>query len=468
MSPRTEACARPLLGGAGMAPAGRGVCGEERWKLVGLLCCCNAVLYVNRANMSVAVTFMYAEDQTAERAQVLAAFYYGYPLVQIFAGQWAAQLGGKRVLFVAALLWSMATLLIIPAYGLGAWAVMLARAAVGLAEGVNYPAQMALLSAWIPMEERSRAFSLLSAGEPVGTMGAMLGCAFLAHVAGWQSVFALSALLAVLWACAFACLVERSPEASRKISAEELAYIQRSRGQLDLQAAVGWRGVPWGKFLRSQALLAIMVPHICYNWGYYLCLSVLPDYFQTNFHMDYAEMGFVTVLPYLVLCVVENLGGWVADNVLLQRWGLPLAWTRKLCSALGLGGMGCCYLVLRTLPACPDSSCSSAGLAVACITGAVGIGGLCFSGFQVNFLDISPRFASHLYGISNTVASLPGILGVMSLAWFNGNFDSVFAFAALLQLIGAAWYVALGRADDQRYEVPAGPLAEECVEGCRL
>jgi len=185
-------------------------------------------------------------------------------------------------------------------------------------------------------------------------------------------------------------------------------------------------------------------------------------------------MGILTVLPYATLFIVDNLVGWVADGLLLQRWGWSLVTIRKLCTVLSLGGAGSFFLVLRTLPSCADSHCGALGVAAACVTGAVGIGGISFSGFQVNFLDISPRFSSQLMGMSNTIASLPGIFGIMSLSWFNGSFKSVFTFAAALEFLGAAWYLALGRAEDQHYEVQASQPAD-CVgpqtsltEGCRL
>ena len=45
-----------------------------------------------------------------------------------------------------------------------------------------------------------------------------------------------------------------------------------------------------------------------------------------------------------------------------------------------------------------------------CLTLAVGGGGFAFSGFYVNHLDIAPPFAGILMGITNTVATLPGII----------------------------------------------------------
>lgn len=438
--------------------------GRQRWRLVFLLMCCNAVLYINRANMSIAVTFMYGPEETIQRARVLASFYCGYPLSQITAGHLAGRFGGKRVLLTAAVVWSCATLLIVPAYHMGPWTVCVARALVGLAEGANYPAIMALLSAWIPPEERSQAFSFLAAGESVGTVAAMLGCTFLAQLAGWQAVFVASAVSGACWCLAFAALAATAPEAHAGITAEELARIRGALTCAGEEARGLAAAVPWRRLLSSVALWAIIVPHFCFNWGYYLCLSVLPDYYQTNFHASYDELGILSLFPYLVLILVENSAGWIADQVFLERWSWPLLFVRKLCTFIALVGTSIFFFLLRTVPPCApnQSDCWSIRLAAIYVTCAVGIGGVAFSGFQVNFLDISPRYSPHLMGISNTLASIPGVLGTMSLAWFGGDFASVFTFAAFVQLVGAAWYVAFARAEDQLFHLP------QALGGCAL
>ena len=50
-------------------------------------------------------------------------------------------------------------------------------------------------------------------------------------------------------------------------------------------------------------------------------------------------------------------------------------------------------------------------LAVFGVTMAVGFGGLAWSGFMINHLDIAPRYAGLLLGISNCIATIPGIAG---------------------------------------------------------
>ena len=54
---------------------------------------------------------------------------------------------------------------------------------------------------------------------------------------------------------------------------------------------------------------------------------------------------------------------------------------------------------------------SNKTFAVTCLCLAVGISGMSLSGFSVNHLDIAPRYAGLLMGITNAAGTLPGIIG---------------------------------------------------------
>eukprot|EP00911_Craspedida_sp_UC1_P001608 UC1_evm1s1217 len=52
-------------------------------------------------------------------------------------------------------------------------------------------------------------------------------------------------------------------------------------------------------------------------------------------------------------------------------------------------------------------------LGVAFLAASQGLSGLCMGGFNVNHLDISPRYAGVLMGITNTAATIPGFVSPM-------------------------------------------------------
>ena len=50
-------------------------------------------------------------------------------------------------------------------------------------------------------------------------------------------------------------------------------------------------------------------------------------------------------------------------------------------------------------------------IALSLLTAGVGFGGLGLAGHAVNHIDLAPRFAGVLMGISNSVGTVPGIIG---------------------------------------------------------
>jgi ACS family sodium-dependent inorganic phosphate cotransporter len=73
---------------------------------------------------------------------------------------------------------------------------------------------------------------------------------------------------------------------------------------------------------------------------------------------------------------------------------------------------------------------------------AIGLGG-----WGVNHLDVAPRYAGILMGISNTFATLPGIVGVALTGFIvqaTGSFADVFYLAAAVYLIGLASFDVWG------------------------
>ena len=89
----------------------------------------------------------------------------GYLLTQVAGGIAADRLGGKVVLGLGVLWWSLATVLT-PLAAQTSLPVLLAmRALMGVGEGVAMPAMNNLLSRWIPSQERSRSLAFVYSGE---------------------------------------------------------------------------------------------------------------------------------------------------------------------------------------------------------------------------------------------------------------------------------------------------------------
>jgi ACS family sodium-dependent inorganic phosphate cotransporter len=76
----------------------------------------------------------------------------------------------------------------------------------------------------------------------------------------------------------------------------------------------------------------------------------------------------------------------------------------------------------------------------------------CMSGFAPNCFDVAPRHADVIWGISNTVATLPGIVGVYITGWLvdrTGTFVAPFLVTVGVSLFGALVFLAFGSGRQQ-------------------
>jgi hypothetical protein len=80
--------------------------------------------------------------------------------------------------------------------------------------------------------------------------------------------------------------------------------------------------VPWGLFLRSAPVWAIIVAHFCYNWGYYTLLAWLPSYFELSLGLSVEGSSLLTLIPYVSMTAMTPFVGPVADALVARGWSI--------------------------------------------------------------------------------------------------------------------------------------------------
>jgi len=72
---------------------------------------------------------------------------------------------------------------------------------------------------------------------------------------------------------------------------------------------------------------------------------------------------------------------------------------------------------------------------------------LCLAGFSPNSFDIAPLYADVIWGISNTFATVPGIVGVAVTGWLierTGTYRAPFVLTAGIAVFGALVFLTFG------------------------
>ena len=419
--------------GEAAAPAGRW---PRRLWVVGMSFAAVFVCYVDRVNISVAIIPM-AEDlgwDLETQGRVLSAFFVGYLLLQIVGGRLADRFGGKIVLGAGVLLWSLFTILTPPAALSGLLLLILVRIAMGMGEAVTFPSIYSIYGRWIPLGERGRAVALVNSGIPMGTVFALLVTPLVVEALGWQWAFYLFGALGILWYAIWHFGMTTDPADHPRVAPAELATIRAGAASGDAPA------LPWRRTLTLLPVWAIVVAHFCNNWSLYVLLAWLPTFVNKGLGVDYAAIGLFAMVPNLVSFAMLNVAGNVADRMI--RSGMPVLRVRRICMAIGGTGLGGALLVVGEV--------TTAWMAILIMSLGTGLGSFVTGGFAVNHMDIAPRHAGTLMGLTNTAGTIPGIIGVSASGMIlqaTGSWALVFQVAAAVTVFGMLFFIAFGRAE---------------------
>lgn len=418
----------------------------------------NYSFFINGTQQMVGPEFQWTRQQ---EGLILGAFFYGYIITQLPGGFLASRIGGKHLFGGGILVTAVLTLLTPVCARWNLYLLIAIRVIEGLFEGVTYPSIHAIWANWAPPMEKTKLATFAFAGSYFGTVISMpISGALAQSAAGWPSIFYVFGTLAVIWFLLWCYIVVESPAKHTTISNSELDYIQSKIGYTEEQSHD--MQPPWIQIISSRAVWAIVIAHFAENWGFYTWLTELPSFMKFALNFNLQNAGFLSALPYLVMGSVVIAAGFLADH-LRSRFQLNTGLVRKLFTS-GAFGFQVVFMVSA------GYSTSSTG-AVTCLILAVGLGGFAWAGFSVNHLDIAPQYASILMGISNTFATIPGIVSPLLTSVIvedkrdAGLWQIVFYLAAGIYLLGGLLFGLLASGERQRWaEVPTGYLSQQDIE----
>ncbi|KAF6725584.1 Sialin [Oryzias melastigma] len=378
---------------------------------------------------------------------ILGSFFYGYILTQIPGGYLAGRFGAKWLMGFGILGTAVFTLLTPLAANLGASYLIAVRVLEGVGEGVSFPAMYTMWAAWAPPMERSRLLTISYLGAQLGTVISLPVSGQICFYLGWTYVFYIFGAIGLVWFVLWAFFVFDSPNTHPRISDRERLYITSSlRNELSTSAGF----IPWKAILTSRPLLAIVVAHFSYNWTFYTLLTLLPTYMSDILGFSIQQNGMLSALPYVGCALFAVVSGQIADY-LRETCLYPTVTVRKCFSVVGMIGPAV-FLVAAGFIGCDYT------LAITFLTLSSSLGGVSASGFNINHLDIAPSYAGILLGITNTFATIPGMVGPViarSLTQHNtiAEWQVVFYIAAAINVFGALFYSVFGRGTVQPWAI---------------
>ena len=400
------------------------------------------ICMIDRIAIAIAIIPM-AEDSgwsPTVQGAVMSAFFLGYVTLQIPAGYLSDRFGGKWVLGLGVLFWSLFTLLTPASAALGISVLLACRFLMGVAEAVTWPSIYSLYSRWVHPDRRGSAVGLMNSGIAGGSVIALICTPWLISVWSWQGAFYVYGLLGILWFAVWAPLARSRPADKTDWVTPNAVPATPEAGsatdQSDVSAQMVYPRLTVRGMLCSRAVWAIAIAHICINWSLYLVLSWFPTFVNSELGADLQLAGFLALAPTILSLIMAPMAGRLFDR--LAARGRDRLRVRRIMQSLAFVGITAAMVTITLT--------DSLILSVTVITLSNAVTTLSIGGFATNHLDIAPNQSGLLMGVTNTLAALASSASVFvsgRIQDLSGGWDAVFLTAAGVSILGAASYAGL-------------------------
>ncbi len=374
---------------------------KAAWRLIPFMGILYVACFLDRVNLSFAALTMNQSIGLDPKAYGLAGgmFFLGYFFFEVPSNVILAHVGARSWIFRIMITWglvSMAT-----AFATGPKSVFALRFLLGVAEAGFFPGMVFYLTKWFPASMRGRFMALFLAaialaniiGGPVS--GALLGWDGVGGLHGWQWVFLIEGLPAVLLSFCVLLWLPDGPESARWLSPEERQTIATR-----LAADPKSDHSDLLPMLKDVRVWLLAIPDFGIVMGLYGIGLWLPQIVH-RLNFTNLETGFVVALPYVVSAFAMFAWAASSDRSGERIWHVSAAAILAAASlfvagllgpniwgvvalSLAIVGIYCAITVFWTLPPSFLSGTAAAG-GIALVNAIANLGGF-FGPSVIGFL----------------------------------------------------------------------------------
>jgi MFS transporter, ACS family, tartrate transporter len=302
------------------------------WRLMPFLLVAYLIAYIDRVNVGFASLQMNKAVGIDPKTFGLGAgiFFIGYFILEVPSNLGLEKFGASK--WIARIMISWGIVSGACALIAGPTSFLILRFLLGAAEAGFFPGVILYLTYWFPSEYRAKIVGIFMVAIPVAGLtgspisGAILGMDGVLGLGGWQWVFIIEAIPAVLMGfVSFIWLTDR-PEHARWLSNDERAWLtgklamERQRTTRVKQLSV------WQVLVNKHVLIMALV----YSGaaGASSAMAVWQPQVIKSFGLSNLQTGFLNAVPYAISAVLMVLWGRSSDRTGERVWhnALPLAW----------------------------------------------------------------------------------------------------------------------------------------------
>jgi MFS transporter, ACS family, tartrate transporter len=398
------------------------------WRLIPFLSFGYLINALDRFNVSIAALTMNKALGLSATTYGLAAgaFFWSYVLFQLPASTMLTRIGARRWLGVTMIVWGICSAG--TAFVSDATSFVAMRFLLGVAESGFFPGVAWFMTRWFPTGHRSRAMGIFYAfGASAGVIGGpisgnLLLLNGLGGLAGWQWLFLIEGIPAMLLAGLCPILMRDRPEDAAWLNRDEQVWL---RTRLDAEATQSpTQTLTMMQALVSPVMIMLIVGYLLIGFGVYSKNFFLPLMIKTMGYSD-QTVGYLTALPGVAGVAGMLLFSRSSDKTGERLWhvGVPC-----LIASAGLLGAGLTLAVNPIL-----------AMACFCLAG-FGISGSLPTFWNLPTAWLGPAAAAGGIAVINSIGNISGyaapqMVGILRDA--TGSYQIPMVVASLFMLAAA-------------------------------
>jgi len=295
-------------------------------RLVPFLVLCYFVAYLDRVNVGFAALTMNKDVGLSASAFGFGAgiFFLAYFIFEVPSNLFLERVGARK--WIARIMFTWGLISGATAFIGGETSFFIVRVLLGIAEAGFFPGIIFYLTLWFPAVYRARIIGYFMAAIPLSTVigapisGLLLGMDGLMGMKGWQWLFIIEAIPALLMSVAVLFYLTDRPAEATWLEPDERAWLT-ARLQLERTKRETVRHYSVAQALLNPKVLALSLVYfgaVSTNYG----LSFFLPQIVKAFGVSNLQAGFITALPYVVGVVSIVWWGRHSDRTLERRYHL--------------------------------------------------------------------------------------------------------------------------------------------------
>jgi len=402
------------------------------WRLLPLIVIIYFVDYIDRTNVGFAAL-------TMNKALGLTSYVFGWGAGIFFLGYFLFEVPSNVILektgariWIARIMITWGIISGAMAFATGPASFLTLRFLLGVAEAGFFPGMILYFTFWFPKAYRARVISALFIAVPGSNAlaaiisGAILDMDGVLGLAGWQWMFIIEAVPAVLLAFAVLALMTDRPALATWLAPDEKEWLETQLAD-ERRRIESAEHLSLGRALMDTRVLALSAIYFTIVTATYGITFFLPQIVK-GIGLSNMQTGLVTAIPYTIGTIGMLLWGASSDRHDERRWHFCLAAVLAAAGLVGAGMFGSSFTAL-------------AFMSVATI----GLYGSKPAFWPMPSVFLTGTAAAGGIAMVNSIGNLGGYVGPFIVGWIKdstGSFEAGLYFLAASALASGiiAWF----------------------------